>query len=392
MDDYNPRTRYEHYYVRMARLEGRGELQKRYPDDFYVRPFQIAGNVYYIGNKAVCSHLIDTGEGLIVIDTSYPELDHLLINSIWEAGFDPKDIRIVLHTHLHYDHFGATNTLTKIYGAKAYVGRDEWESVQRKPELAVIPQDPYLSYRMIRPDVLLEDGDEIRLGNTVIHCIETAGHTEGTCQYSYKDYEVIAVFGRGAGEMLFANKQSGITSMEDLLEKSKANPGTIKMGMSSGGNTHVYALLLQQAGFDCNIVDGGDGSDRIAALVGGHVDVCFVPYLTAKEYIENGDVTPLCTIGDRCSALPDTPSINESGYVKNNFNGCYIWMAPKGTDAGIVSYLASLCEDVVNNNAKYDEDQRAINFNDPFIVTGQDALDFLEELQQTAIENVGVLG
>ena len=112
------------------------------------------------------------------------------------------------------------------------------------------------------------------------------------------------------------------------------------------------------------------------------MDVCFVPYLTAKEYIENGDVTPLCTIGDRCSALPDTPSINESGYVKNNFNGCYIWMAPKGTDAGIVSYLATLCEDVVNNNAKYD----------PFIVTGQDALDFLEELQQTAIENVGVLG
>ena len=190
----------------------------------------------------------------------------------------------------------------------------------------------------------------------------------------------------------YLERKGAPRDMEDLLEKSKANPGTIKMGMSSGGNTHVYALLLQQAGFDCNIVDGGDGSDRIAALVGGHVDVCFVPYLTAKEYIENGDVTPLCTIGDRCSALPDTPSINESGYVKNNFNGCYIWMAPKGTDAGIVSYLASLCEDVVNNNAKYDEDQRAINFNDPFIVTGQDALDFLEELQQTAIENVGVLG
>lgn len=33
------------------------------PDDFYVQTFQIAGNVYYIGNKAVCSHLIDTGEG-----------------------------------------------------------------------------------------------------------------------------------------------------------------------------------------------------------------------------------------------------------------------------------------------------------------------------------------
>lgn len=47
------------------------------------------------------------------------------------------------------------------------------------------PQDPYLSYRMIRPDVLLEDGDEIRLGNTVIHCIETAGHTEGTMSFFF---------------------------------------------------------------------------------------------------------------------------------------------------------------------------------------------------------------
>ena len=131
-------------------------------------------------------------------------------------------------------------------------------------------------------------------------------YASGTCQYSYEDFEVIAVFGRAPGDMLFANKASGITSMEDLLEKSKANPNSIKMGMSSGGNTHVYALLLQQAGFACNIVDGGDGSDRIAALVGGHVDVCFVPYLTAKEYVENGDVVPLCTIGDRCSALPDT--------------------------------------------------------------------------------------
>ena len=253
MDDYNPRTRYEHYYVRMARLEGRGELQKRYPDDFYVRPFQIAGNVYYIGNKAVCSHLIDTGEGLIVIDTSYPELDHLLINSIWEAGFDPKDIRIVLHTHLHYDHFGATNTLTKIYGAKAYVGRDEWESVQRKPELAVIPQDPYLSYRMIRPDVLLEDGDEIRLGNTVIQCIETAGHTEGTMSFFFdvEDNGHIwhaGTFG-GAGFITMYKEFFARYGLSDLqpeflrsLEKMKAQNVPLVLGIHPAPN-HILQKM-----------------------------------------------------------------------------------------------------------------------------------------------------
>ena len=86
------------------------------------------------------------------------------------------------------------------------------------------------------------------------------------------------------------------------------------------------------------------------------------------------------------------PSINENGYVENNFNNYYVWLAPKGTDAGIVSYLASLCEDVANNNEKYAADQQAINFNDPFIVTGQDAIDLLAELQDVANENVKVLG
>ena len=41
---------------------------------------------------------------------------------------------------------------------------------------------------------------------------------------------------------------------------------------------------------------------------------------------------------------------------------------------------------------KYAADQQAINFNDPFIVTGQDAIDLLAELQDVANENVKVLG
>lgn len=49
-------------------------------------------------------------------------------------------------------------------------------------------------------------------------------------------------------------------------------------------------------------------------------------------------------------------------------------------------------EDVANNNEKYAADQQAINFNDPFIVTGQDAIDLLAELQDVANENVKVLG
>ena len=188
---------YQHYYVRMQRLNGRGELQRRYPDDFYVKAFRIAGNVYYIGNKAVCAHLIDTGEGLILIDTSFPELDHLLFNAIWEAGFRPEDVKIILHTHAHFDHFGATVSLQKIYGAKAYLGRKEWESIQKKPELIMLPQEPYAAYRMFRPDVLLEDGQDVTLGNTTVHCVLTPGHTEGTMSFFFDVKEGDQVYRAG---------------------------------------------------------------------------------------------------------------------------------------------------------------------------------------------------
>lgn len=187
MSRYNyPATHYQYYYSRMDRLFGRGELQLRYPDDFYVKPFRIAGNIWYIGNKSVCSHLIDTGDGLIVIDTSYPEFDYQIFNAIWEAGFNPKDVKIILHTHLHYDHFGATVSLQKLYGAKAYVGKTEWETVQAHPELALLPEEPYAAYRLFKPDVLLEDGDVIRLGNTAVRCVLTPGHTYGTLSYFFE--------------------------------------------------------------------------------------------------------------------------------------------------------------------------------------------------------------
>lgn len=97
-------------------------------------------------------------------------------------------------------------------------------------------------------------------------------YASGTCQYSYEDFEVIAVFGRGAGEMLFANKASGITSMEDLLEKSQANPNTIKNG-------HVlrrqYPRLCSAAAGSRFPVQHRGRRRRIPTvsqlLVGGHV-------------------------------------------------------------------------------------------------------------------------
>ena len=80
-----------------------------YPSRYYVKPFCIAGNVYYIGDSKVCSHLIDTGEGLIMFDSGFQHSIHLLVQAIWEAGFNPRDIKYLIHSHEHFDHIGAAN-------------------------------------------------------------------------------------------------------------------------------------------------------------------------------------------------------------------------------------------------------------------------------------------
>ena len=50
-----------------------------HPWDYWVDPFRIAGDLYYVGNKDVSSHLIDTGAGLVLLDTAFPQTVYLLL-------------------------------------------------------------------------------------------------------------------------------------------------------------------------------------------------------------------------------------------------------------------------------------------------------------------------
>ena len=65
------------------------------PWKFAVAPFRVIGNVYYVGNSNVSSHLIDTGDGLILLDTAFPQTVYLLLESIRRLGFDPVPVAIV---------------------------------------------------------------------------------------------------------------------------------------------------------------------------------------------------------------------------------------------------------------------------------------------------------
>ncbi|MBR2671545.1 MAG: MBL fold metallo-hydrolase [Oscillospiraceae bacterium] len=139
------------------------------------KPFRYEGNLYYIGTTGVSSHLIDTGEGLIVIDTLEPSCGGQFIESFWELGFDPRDVKMIFHTHNHVDHIGCTNLLKAISGATTYMGAQDIEDIRTRPYLT----DAFKDTQFIA-DVAINDGDCFTLGNTTIRCVHAPGHTPGT--------------------------------------------------------------------------------------------------------------------------------------------------------------------------------------------------------------------
>ena len=157
----------------------------RHPEDYHVPPFRIFGNLYFTGNKDVGSYLIDTGAGLILIDTTYPTTDALLIQSIWEAGFNPKDIVYILHSHGHFDHIGATHLIKKLSGAKTFLGARDAKMYRERPELILADCGKYSYVEPFVPDVELQGGEVISLGDTSIRVVATPGHSDGVMSYFF---------------------------------------------------------------------------------------------------------------------------------------------------------------------------------------------------------------
>jgi metallo-beta-lactamase class B len=160
----------------------------RYPDRYWIDPFCIFGNLYYVGNKDAGSYLIDSGDGLILIDTTYPTNAALMVQSIWQAGFNPRNIVYIFHTHGHFDHFGATRLLKFLSGARTLLGERDAKMFRERPELALIDSGKYAYLEPFSPDIELKGGETITLGNTSIRTVATPGHSDGVISYFFDVY------------------------------------------------------------------------------------------------------------------------------------------------------------------------------------------------------------
>jgi metallo-beta-lactamase class B len=111
----------------------------------------------------------------------------LIRASVEKLGFKFTDIKILLISHAHWDHNAASNTITKLTGAK-YMVMDADVSVVESGGKTDFQygNDPKTLYKPTKVDSVLHDGDEVKLGGSVLVAHLTPGHTKGCTTWTFK--------------------------------------------------------------------------------------------------------------------------------------------------------------------------------------------------------------
>jgi len=96
-----------------------------------VPPIKVFDNLHYVGPGFVSVWLISTPAGAILIDgAEEPYVDHV-IDSIKKSGFQLSDIKYILLSHGHLDHFGGVARLQEVSGARVAALEEDWELMER---------------------------------------------------------------------------------------------------------------------------------------------------------------------------------------------------------------------------------------------------------------------
>jgi metallo-beta-lactamase class B len=152
-----------------------------------VAPFKVFDNLYYVGPGSVSVWLISTSDGLILIDAAEgPMVDHV-VDGIRTMGFDPADIKYILISHGHLDHYGGVGQIQELSGARIATLEEDWELIEAAMAAPPRPKRP-VGVPFSR-DMVLEDGQTLTLGDTSLKVYKLPGHTPGAPSFEFTVYD-----------------------------------------------------------------------------------------------------------------------------------------------------------------------------------------------------------
>lgn len=153
-------------------------------------PFRIFGNTYYVGTHGLSSILITSPAGHVLIDGALAESVEQIRDHIRTLGFRLEDVKLILNSHVHFDHAGGIAALQ--HWSHARVVASSWSAeVLRKggvgrddPQYGLLP-----GIAKARHVEHFSDHDVLHVGDTAIEAHLTPGHTPGGTSWTWKSCE-----------------------------------------------------------------------------------------------------------------------------------------------------------------------------------------------------------
>jgi metallo-beta-lactamase class B len=148
-----------------------------------VKPFLIAGNVYYVGTEGLAAYLIVSNQGAILLNGTTAENAPLIERNIEAMGVPLHAVKRLISDHAHNDHVGALAQIKRDTGAEFFASTaDTWAL-----EHGLVRGDTNYKpkpFAPIKVDHVVRDGEPIRLGDVTLTAHLTPGHTPGCTSWS----------------------------------------------------------------------------------------------------------------------------------------------------------------------------------------------------------------
>jgi metallo-beta-lactamase class B len=237
-------------------------------------PFQLIGNIYYVGTDGIAVYIIKTSQGLILMDTALPQSTGMIKDNIAKLGFKVGDIKYILNTHAHFDHTGGFAEIKKETGAQLVAGKRDVPLI----EGGYYPGDETnadLAFPPVKVDRAVSEGDKVTLGDTTLIAHETPGHSPGCTSWEM----TVSDSGQDRTVLFFCsgtvalNRLVGNPTHAGIVDDYRATFAKVKgmkVDVLLGPHPEVYGMQAKRAlmkdGTQNPFVKPGENATYVAGL------------------------------------------------------------------------------------------------------------------------------
>ena len=142
-------------------------------------PMKVMDELYFLGNYWTSAWAIKTSAGLVIIDAldNAAEAKQYIEDGLRTVGLNPADIKYVVVSHAHGDHYGGAEYLKEKFNPRIVMSEIDWKVFE---DPAFNPKRIALFDPPPKRDMAVNDGDTVTLGDTTLKLYVIPGHTLGT--------------------------------------------------------------------------------------------------------------------------------------------------------------------------------------------------------------------